>query len=223
MKLQEKRLALKMRREGKSYTEINKRITVSKSTLSLWLRDVELAVSTRNRVLNGLERGRENSARTNRAKRLQATTEARLEALREFPSLLKKPLFLAGLALYWAEGDKNKQERVKFTNSDHRLIVIMMKWFRSICRAPEKKFRIALHLHDLQINKEVLRFWSKVTGVPNSQFHTPYVKRSSLGYRKNPLYNGTCSVMVHSKYLFRKIMSWEELLFKIVEEMPMPS
>ncbi|TSC67048.1 MAG: Uncharacterized protein G01um101466_809, partial [Parcubacteria group bacterium Gr01-1014_66] len=38
---------------------------------------------------------------------------------------------------------------VKFTNSDWNTIILMMRWFREVCKVPEEKFRIALHIHNL--------------------------------------------------------------------------
>lgn len=42
VKLDQKNLAISLRKEGVSYNEIRKKINVSKGTLSLWLRDIEL-------------------------------------------------------------------------------------------------------------------------------------------------------------------------------------
>ncbi len=42
MKLKEKKKARKLRKKGKSYSEILKKVKVSKSTLSVWLRDIKL-------------------------------------------------------------------------------------------------------------------------------------------------------------------------------------
>ncbi|MEK7535531.1 MAG: hypothetical protein AAB590_00750 [Patescibacteria group bacterium] len=217
MKSKEKVHALKLRRAGKSYSNILKTVRVSKSTLSLWLRDVPLSKISRDKILRGLEKARKQSAKSKKEQRLSAIGEAKEKASTEFPILYQKPLFLVGLSLYWAEGDKNSQERVKFTNSDPRLISIMMMWFRDICGISQEKFRIALHIHSLQINKEVLAFWSKITDIPRGQFQKPYIKKTSLGYRRNPLYNGTCSIVIHSRQLFRKIMAWENILSESFE------
>ena len=43
MRFEEKQRALALRRQGWSYNDILKEVGVSKSTLSLWLRDVPLA------------------------------------------------------------------------------------------------------------------------------------------------------------------------------------
>lgn len=213
MKLEEKMKAIQMRKKGITYSVIRKELNVSKSTLSLWLRDIDLNQYQRNKILVGLEKSRAAAVKQKVADRLKRTNNSYSRATKEFPFLLRKPLFLTGLALYWAEGDK-AQERVKFANSDPRLIALMMKWFREICLVPEERFRIALHIHNLHCNGDVMSHWKGITKIPFSQFNKVYVKKTSLGYRKNALYNGTCSVIINSKDLFRRITSWKANLFE---------
>jgi len=198
-----------MRFRGKSYGEIRKKLRVSKSTLNRWLEKIELTSLQKTQILKGLEKSRLAASNLKKADRLKRTKEMYQAGMQEFLFLSKKSLFKVGLALYWAEGDKNRLERVKFTNSDHRLIALMMRWFREICRVPENKFRIALHIHNLHMSTEVVDYWKHITNISEKQFHRPYVKRTSLGQRKNILYNGTCSIIINSKDLFRRITGWK--------------
>ena len=142
-------------------------------------------------------------------KRIRETTALLDSGKAEAAHWIKNPLFLCGLALYWAEGAKHPGEVVKFVNSDEKMVTIMMRWFREICKVPEKKFRIGLHIHNFHVSKNVKKFWSDITGIPENQFHKIYVKQSSLGQRRNVLYNGTCGVIVHDKKLFRRISGWK--------------
>jgi len=50
MKLKEKSIAISLRKKGKSYGEILKKIKVSKSSLNLWLRDLELTPKQKERI-----------------------------------------------------------------------------------------------------------------------------------------------------------------------------
>lgn|SRR3989338_1577113 len=209
MKLEERNRAIKLRKSGFGYPGILKRVNVSKSTLSYWLRGVELTPNQKGRLLKGRERSRFAAAEARRRKRLEKTEEIIFAGRKEFPLLLKNQLFLSGLSLYWAEGDKNKSEKVKFTNSDEMMITLMMKWFREVCRVPEEKFRISLHVHDLFCNADVRSHWAKITNIPKKQFHKIYIKKSSLRQRKNVLYNGTCAITVSNRDLFRKIVGWK--------------
>ena len=209
MKLSAKLQAIKLRQEGCGYPEIAKSIRVSKSTLSRWLKDIELTSQQKKRLQNNSTAALYISSKSQQRKRESKTKEIINDGKREFALLLKNPLFLSGLLLYWAEGDKNQQERVKFTNSDERMMILIMRWFREICIVPENKFRVALHVHDLHVRQGIVNYWSRLTKVPAEQFYKPYIKKTSLKQRKNVLYNGTCAIVIHDKNFFRKIEGWK--------------
>lgn len=211
MKSNEKIKAIKLRKLGKSYGEIRKKIRVSKSSLSLWLRDVKLTSEQEKRLYVTLRlKNAYKGAKIKQEKRIKITKQTINKAIKEARRLYKTPLFLAGLMLYWAEGNKSDNvEEVKFNNSDPVMIELIMRWFREICKVPENKFKICLHIHKLHCRKDVKKYWSKITGVPLSQFYKTQVKPTSLRHRKNKLYNGTCTITVHNKELFRKIKGWK--------------
>lgn len=209
MKLKEKNKAISLRRRGYSYKNILKEVAVSKSTLSLWLRDIELNLNQQRTLLRGREVSRYAAALAKRHKREGDVRKIINRSKKDFSKYVKHDLFLSGLSLYWAEGDKNIQERVKFTNSDPHMILFMMKWFRDICSVDEGKFRIAVHVHNLHSVSDIKKYWSIVTKIPHEQFYKLYVKKSTLKYKKNPLYNGTCSIVVNSRTLFRTIVGWK--------------
>lgn len=211
MKFKEKIQAVALRKRGRSYSEIIRKVKVSKSTLSLWLRDVKLTFKQKERLYITLKQ--KNAYRL--AKMNQQNKEKKIkiivgQAKREIRKLINSPLFLAGLMLYCAEGDKsNEREVVKFSNSDPALIKFMMRWFREVCRVPEDKFKITLHIHTLHCRKNIENYWSKQIKIPLKQFYKTQIKPTSLGQRKNILYDGTCAVCVHNKDLFRRIRGWK--------------
>lgn len=207
MKFDEKLLAIKLRKQGLSYASIKKEVNVSRSTLSLWLRDIKLSDVQQKKLYQGQAAGRYKGAKSQQQRRIKREVSIILGGKIEFEHLLVNSLFLIGLALYWAEGDK-RQIRVKFTNSDETMIQIMMKWFREVCNVPESKFRIALHIHNLHSRKDAQRYWSRLTGVPLTQFHKVVIKETTLFQRGNVLYNGTCGIYIHDRALFRKIVGW---------------
>ncbi len=209
MKFEEKIRAIELRKQGYSYPKILSLVNVSKSTLSLWLRDVNIPTDKLRLLAKGREISRAKAAEKRKELRLQNIKEVVGFSRKDFKKHVNENLFSIGLSLYWAEGDKHKQERVKFTNSDPLMIKFMMRWFREICNVPEKKFRISLHVHNLHIKKDVVRFWSNTTGIPSSQFHKLYIKNSTLHQRRNILYNGTCGIVISDKNLFRKILGWK--------------
>lgn len=211
MKFKEKIQAIKLRKMGKSYGEILKKIRVSKGTLSVWLRDIKLTPEQKEKLYKTLrQRNSYKGAKAQQEKRIKRTKKIITEAKKEVKYLLKSPLFLSGLMLYWAEGDKSdERERVKFSNSDPAMIKFIMKWFRKTCKVPENKFKICLHIHKLHCRKDMQEYWSKITGIPFSQFYKTQIKPTSLKQRRNKLYNGTCTVTICNKDLFRRIKGWK--------------
>lgn len=210
MKFKEKLKAIQLRESGESYGEIRKKVRVSKSTLSLWLKDVRLTSGQKRRLYVELrQKNAYKLAKCNQKRKEERTKIIIEKAEKEAQECLENPLFLAGLMLYWAEGDKSdRTECTKFTNSDPIMVRLMMRWFREICKVSEDSFRVCLHIHGLHCRKKIENYWSDITRVPQSQFYKTQVKPTSLRQRRNKLYNGTCAVRIYNKDLFRRIKGW---------------
>ena len=75
--------------------------------------------------------------------------------------LFKNPLFLSGLLLYWAEGDKHQKEMVRFTKfrpcNDYAYDAVVQEGVQGA----NDKFRIALHIHNLHMADNVKDYWAK--------------------------------------------------------------
>lgn len=211
MKFNQKIKAIQLRKGGKSYGEIKNILNVSKGTLSSWLKNIKLTPEQKKKIY--ISRQQKNAyrlAKKNQQIKIEKTKKIIEGARREIKKYLKNNLFIAGLMLYWAEGDKSdKTEIVKFTNSDPEMIKLIMNWFRQVCNVPNEKFRIALHIHELHCRKNLEEYWSQLTKIPLKQFHKTQIKPTSLRQRRNTLYNGTCAVRISSKDLFRKIKGWK--------------
>lgn len=125
-KIEEKNKAIELRKQGLSYREILEKIPVAKSSLCLWLKSVKLAKSQKQRLtakkLAGMKRGWEARHRN----RVLLTEKVKNEAKGEISRLSERDLWLIGTALYWGEGDKEKNYRpgagIRFSNSDHNMI-----------------------------------------------------------------------------------------------------
>lgn len=207
MKYAEKLQAIALRKNGKSYNEILEVVKVSKSTLSLWLRDIKLSKKHANKLYRDTRQ--RNALRLSKLMRKRKEDEIAAimcEAKKEIQKKIRDPFFISGLMLYWAEGDKSEQtELAKFTNSDPKMIKLMVSWFRKYMKVPESKFRIALHIHELHNKKKIEKYWSDLTKIPLSQFHKTQIKPTKLGHRRNKLYNGTCSIRIGNRNLFRRM------------------
>jgi hypothetical protein len=216
MKLADKIKAIQLRKRGRGYSYILKQVHVSKSTLSLWLRDVKLTDKQKAILFIGRQKSKYAGAKARQQQRIEKTKKIIEQAIEESERLSDNPLFISGLMLYWAEGDKSDViEHTKFTNSDPIMIKLIMRWFREICKVPENKFKITMHIHTLHCRPKIEKYWSKIIGVPLSQFYRTQIKQTSLKHRRNPLYDGTCAISVQNRDLFRKIKGWKIGIAKI--------
>jgi hypothetical protein len=208
MKFSNKIQAVQLREQGKSYSEIKNIVQVSKSTLSSWLKDIELTKEQTGR-LSKLQATAYLSAKKKQSASLKHHNEIQIAAQKESTKLAKDSFFVAGLMLYWAEGNKSFGS-VQFSNSDPIMIQIMMRWFRKFCFVPENKFRIGLIIHSLHIREDCQKFWQGITSVPLTQFHSPFVKPSIFSSKKNKLYEGTCKIVIHNRDLLSRIIGWRK-------------
>jgi hypothetical protein len=166
-KLAARQQARQLRRTGLPLAEIAARLGVAKSSVSLWVRDVEFTpvprvTVGRRRAPNALER------------RKQAEIERLIEEGRaRIGRLSEREFLVAGVALYAGEGAKGDGS-VLFANSDPRMVAFFCSWPRHFFRIDESRLRVRLYLHQgLDLGASVA-FWSALTGIPESQFAKPY-------------------------------------------------
>jgi hypothetical protein len=166
-KLAERQQARQLRRAGLPLAEIAARLGVSKSSVSLWVRDV--AFEPLPRVTRG--RRREPNALQ---RRRQAEVERLLEEGRtRIGRLSEREFLVAGVALYAGEGSK-RDGSVIFANSDPRMVVFFCSWLRHFFPIDESRLRVRLYLHQGLDLAGAVAFWSELTGIAASQFSKPY-------------------------------------------------
>jgi hypothetical protein len=113
-KLLEQEQARLLRAQGLPLGDIAARLEVSKSSVSLWVRDVDFVPRIdrgRHRAPNALQRRKQAEI-----DRLLAEGRARVGRLSE------REFLMAGVALYAGEGTK-RDGAVRFANSDPRMVV----------------------------------------------------------------------------------------------------
>lgn len=212
VKFEEKNRAREMRRQGYSYNEILEHVSVSKGTLSLWLRDITLTEEQIAHFANKRCGGREKFIQAMRQRRNARWAEYHREAEEEYKRLSQDPSFMFGLALYIGEGSKTLQNELCITNCDPRVIQKGMQFFQQIGVSTDA-LRCALHVHP-GLSKEIAeQFWQEVTGLPPEQFHTTRdaISRASKGTKGHVQLYGTCQLRACSTRLRQKIQKWMEL------------
>lgn len=213
-----KKRAIQLRKKGLTYSEILKQIPVAKSTLSLWLREVGLSKPQKQRITQKRLIASLRGAEARKKQRIEITKKIQNRAQKEVGNISKRELWLIGVALYWAEGAKEKEWSssvgVDFINSDPYLIKLFIKWLLEISKIQinDIKCRIYIHEnHSIRIS-EVHRYWLKVTGIPEGNFYQPYFKKHNpKTKRKNTetSYHGLLRIVVKkSTNLNRQIAGW---------------
>ena len=173
-----------LRRSGLSYGEIMDLIPVKKSTLATWCREVRLtvaqvqAIKDRRAQEPGLPRD------TQRKRRLEIA-EIRRQATAQVSTLIADPLWIAGIALYWAERSKTRNQ-LRLANTDPDALRLFVSWVRRFIDETAG-FSIQLHLHEG--NDEVA---ARETGVVQQALMRPITTRRTSS-REAPVIARTTS------------------------------
>lgn len=186
--------------------------------MSLWVRDIKLNkkqleklyLNERTGALKGSIIAAMNKIKT----REELTRRLLQEGIKEIGKLSKRDKFIAGVAMYFAEGGKT-DKNVQFSNLDPKAIKFMVKWLKEFCKVPQEKFRGSLYLHDNLDEKKAKNFWTKLTDIPLRQFTKTYlVKNNPHRLRKVKHPYGVFRITVSNANLHRKIMGWISGVFK---------
>ena len=203
--------------------EIKKELGVSKSSISLWVKNIELTKDQKQELSNkGVKKEIIEKRRATRFKNENNRRQIIIDKAREeINNLSLQDLKILGIALYWAEGGKTQRGLVRIANGDPKIIEIMMEFLRKICYVPEKKFRGHIHIHPHLNIKKAENYWSSVSKIPLSQFYKTYSKHNiSSQNKKNSLPFGTFDIYVCNTKLFLKIKGWTEGIYKNIINMP---
>lgn len=205
--------ARELRLQGMTYDQIQMELGCSKSSISLWVRDLpkpERRDPTEQAKIAARRRWENELKVRDRARRRTKT-----QAESEIGSMTDRELLCAGVALYWAEGSKDKpyarRENVLFVNSDPSVILLYLAWLRLLEVKPDRlSFRVMIHMTaDVERAKN---YWADLVGVDPSTFqkttikkHNPKTVRKNIGEG----YHGCLVIRVsQGADLYRRIEGW---------------
>ncbi|MGC5536334.1 hypothetical protein [Streptomyces sp. SR-10] len=202
--------ARELRLQGMTYDQIQMELGCSKSSISLWVRDLPKPKPrfTEEERLARMQAGLA-ALRTSQDRERQETKHVARESVGD---LSDRELFIAGVTLYWAEGMKDKpysrRESLLFINSDPNVIKLYLRWLDLLGVARER-LHVRVSIHETAEVAEAESFWSELTGVPHSEFmkatpkkHTPKTNRKNTG----EAYRGCLVIYVtKSAELYRRV------------------
>lgn len=163
--------AIEFRKNGCGLEDIANRLCVAKSTISLWVRHIQLN-EYQKKCLMGCEPGKISPARqkaveANRKKYANLRNSARQQG---YDEALGDPTHVAGCMLYWAEGTKSIN-KVEFSNTD----ASMQKKFKEFLEhlgARSEKIKFYTRVHNTEENgthEECKTFWAEKLNISKSQ------------------------------------------------------
>ena len=211
-KLFKKEQALQWRKHGKSISDIASELSVSKSTVSVWCRDISLSEKA---IINIAKEGNKKatialmrySEEKRRQRQLAEIDSAKKGAIR-LSSLSERDIYCIGLGLYWGEGYKTGNQEFGFTNSDPRMLLFYMRWLAVVFGIEKKNLilRVSINQTHKHRAKEVVAYWSRLLSIPLSQFtKTSLIKSASKKFYKNEqVHMGTLRVKVRKGTSLRR-------------------
>lgn len=214
---EERKRAVQLRKRGQTYGEIAKKIKVSKSTLSLWLREVEVPAEFISRIQQKKLEAVKHGWEARRKERIDRTQRITASARSEVKRLMREPLWLVGVTLYWAEGHKEKVWRtgtlVTFTNMDENTIILFMDWCRKFLQISGDDFVPSLYIHDSRKihTNEMRKWWAQKLAISADNIAVYYKKstRKHIRHNDNDGYHGVLRVRIKkSVNMNRRIAGW---------------
>jgi len=207
--LQEK--ARIMRNSGDSYSEIAEKLSVSKSSISIWCRDVQMSEINKARIrkiaLAGARKGRKKWADMRRAQKKEFLALIAIETKKDIGPLSKRDRFIAGLMLYAGEGDKT-QERVGMSNSNPQILQLILSWFEEFLQLDRRDFYVHLYLHVGRSERKAKAFWATTLRINQEQIVYVYRPVPHVSRKKNVHEFGVCAVRMNDVVSHRKLMGW---------------
>lgn len=212
MALYEKRIqAILLRKEGESIKNIGKILNISKSSASIWCREVQITEKQRNELMNGRNlkslKGRLIGAEMNKQKRIRAIEDGYIFGKQQIQKLNNRELIIAGTALYWAEGSKSDLTfGFQFINSDPDMIICMRR-FLSLLGIEDMDVACKVQINEMHKPRIelVLKFWKDLLDLRDEQLAAPsFVKTTTKKvYENYNTYYGICRLIVRKSAMLK--------------------
>ena len=198
-KLVERAAARELRASGLTLAEICAGLGVSRSSVSVWVRDVELPGPIRR---SGPRRRGPNALQRRKAAEIEEGLEWGRSVI---GALSERDLLIAGTALYAGEGSK-RDGCISFANTDPTMVRLFMAWLRHFFEPDEDRLRVRVYLHQGLDLASAEGHWSAVTGVPIRRFGAPYRAVPDASIRTNKHEFGCAYVSYSSSPAHRQVM-----------------
>lgn len=202
MKTAERQKAIRLRKEGRSLKRIAEALGVSKSSVSLWVRNVELTPEQK-AVLNF-------RPSCNKAASLALSKKYRSIRLsfQEQGRTMAKELdtnFAMGCMLFWAEGAKSRT-RMNFCNTDTEMMKFFISFLRKYFNVKNESIsmKVLCHTNNRLSLNQIQDYWLKALSLPPESLRSATI-RQGHGAKKNKHPYGICTIRVYDVGIVQKL------------------
>ena len=206
MKRETREKARLLRSQGWSVGRIANELRVSRGSVSVWVRDIELTEQQKKQLKENQKKwaAANKGAQANRHKHRQRR-EQHQQIGRTKAKDNSTPLHLAGCMLYWAEGAKKKNS-IYFVNSDGNMLRLFMSFLREELHVEDEWVSLRIHCHtdNKQEHQRITKYWAELLELPPNCVGKIQVKDGSKS-RQNRLVNGVCGIDVSKTDLVMQI------------------
>jgi hypothetical protein len=195
-KVEQQEKARVLRSTGRTLLDIATELGVSKSSVSVWVRDVEFERQGRRASVD-------RKPHPQHLAKLAEIQECDREGIARIGKLSDDAFLAAGAALYAGEGAKGQ---LLFANTNAAMVAFFCRWLRRYFTIDESRLRIRVYLHAGLDLDAAEAFWSKTTGIPRAQFRAPYRAKPDPTIRRNKHEHGCVYVGYWCSRTHREVM-----------------
>lgn len=190
MKEEEKQKAIELRRKGLSIKKIAKEVSVSQSTVSLWVRDVELTpLQKQSLMLDGFKSDHNTDFRNRFRKKRMDNQTVGFESENN-----QDPFYTFICGLLWGECTKSKN-RFTFVNGDVRAIKQTKDFLDRYFQIEEERYRVSVQIWDELTIEESKKYWLGILNLTDLCWRKPTIKpKGKKNNNKYPM--GICRLEV---------------------------
>lgn len=194
--------ALEMRRQGRSIGTIARELGVSRSSVSVWCRDIRLSADQTRQLKESAiaagSSGRLLGAKKNHDLKMEKVARFLQEGKLQTGDLSRREALFVGAALYWGEGTKKGQ--LSFVNSDKDMVIFIYKWFRDVLGIQDRDFIFRIFINESHRSRKhaIENYWKALLKIPDSQFRSMVFIKSvhKKKHKNHEHYYGLLSIRV---------------------------
>jgi hypothetical protein len=202
---------LTLRKQCKSYREISDILQVPKSTIAYVLRGNVSSVLIKQKLIKRAQRlalpRMKQMSQIAKANRTALYLKTRQEAGATFKTNIRDPLFVAGLAIYWGEGDSKLENGiVRVANTDPVMLKMFVNFITKFLPIDRKDVRAYLITYPDLIDSQCLQYWARHIQLSVTSFYGSHVIKGRHPTRR--LSHGICTVMIAKRVIKEIVLEW---------------